>query len=153
LLLAALALPALAQPGVGVPSLIEGDAADVAHLGGAWVGAYELADTGEVGTLRIDVDAEGAWAVVTLLPPSDGAVPTAVRLAVHHLQVEGGQLRGSLARFQDPAWDIEIETTVGGTLGPGDRLEGHFLSDGTTVDTIRRGGRWWAVRAADRPTL
>ena len=72
-------------------------------------------------------------------------------LAVHHVTVEDRTVRGTLVRYDDPAWGLPLETEFRGTLSDDGRLEGWFRSVGTRIDTIPEVGHWWALRAADAP--
>ena len=142
-----------AQTAASAP--VDGDSAHVAEFAGEWVGGYTCDETGRHGTVvfRLAAGVDSVRAVVLMIPrATDGDLfPTAVPLAVHRVEVTGGTLRGVLARYEDPEWRLPLETTFSGTLDGAGRIEGVFRADGTQIDTIPQRGRWWAVRAADRP--
>ncbi len=154
---AALALALLAGPlalaQTSTPAPVDGDPADLAAFVGEWVGGYTCAETGRRGTLvfRVVAGEDSVRAVVLMIPRAteDDLVPEAIPLAVHRVEVTGRSLRGVLARYDDPEWEIPLETSFGGTLAGGDHIEGYFRADGTQIDTIPQAGRWWATRAAD----
>ncbi len=154
---AVLALGVLAAPLVlaQTPTPVEADPADLARFAGEWVGGYTCAETGRHGTIvfRLVAGADSVRAVVLMVPRAteEDLVPEAVPLAVHRVEVSGRSLRGVLARYDDPEWEIPLETSFGGTLAREDHIEGYFRADGTRIDTIPQAGRWWATRAADRP--
>jgi hypothetical protein len=80
--------------------------------------------------------------------------PLGVPLAVRLVTVDGRTLRGVLARYDDPEWELPLETAFVGTLGPNGRtIGGSFRAEGTTVDTIPQEGRWWARRAPEAVAL
>ena len=159
LLAAVLAAPAALVPTpraqTSAPAPVEGGAADLARFAGEWVGGYTCAETGRHGTIvfRLASGADSVRAVVLMIPRAteDDLVPQAVPLAVHHVEVTGRSLRGVLARYDDPEWEIPLETSFGGALARDGHIEGYFRADGTQIDTVPQVGRWWATRASDRP--
>lgn len=145
LLLLVLALPLAAQETVPV----DGHAHDVATLEGTWTGGYDCEDTGRSGTLSFDLapGARSATARLVMVPRPTEADPTPapIVLALHLVDVDGDRIRGSLAPYDDPEWDLPLDTRFEGVRS-GDRLEGTFLSLPTAIDTLPAGGQWWAVR-------
>ncbi len=153
-LLAALATSALASSAqTAVP--VGGDRGDVDRLAGTWVGEYACEETGRHGTVvfRLEVGADSVQATVLMTPRATDAVPVpaAIPLRVHAVEVTGRSFRGSLDRYDDPEWDLLLETEFGGALATDDHIEGYFRAEGTQVDTTPQCGRWWATRAADIP--
>lgn len=151
-LVLALAAPAaLAQ----TSAPIDGESADLAAFAGEWVGGYTCSETGRHGTIvfRLVAGADSVRAVVLMTPRAteDDLVPEAVPLAVHRVEVTGRTLHGVLARYDDPEWEIPLETHFRATLGDDGQIEGSFRADGTRIDTVPQVGRWWATRATDRP--
>ena len=155
--LAALALAVLASPAASsqTPAPVDGEPGDLAPFVGEWVGGYACDETGRHGTVvfRLAPGADTVRAVVLMIPRAveGDPIPTIVPIAVHHVEVSGGTLRGVLSRYDDPEWGLPLETTFTGTVDDQGRIEGGFRADGTRVDTVPQQGRWWAVRVADRP--
>lgn len=149
----ALAAPAVAQ----TPAPVEGDRVDLDRFVGAWVGGYTCEETGRHGTVvfQLAAGADTVEAAVLMIPRAGGGrQPAAVPLALHRVVVEGRTLRGVLARYDDPEWDLPLETGFVGRLSPGgEAIEGTFRATGTTVDTIPQVGRWWARRASEAAAL
>lgn len=147
LLCLALGLPAAAQDAVPV----DGHARDIAALEGRWSGGYASEATGRTGSLSFTLlpgETHGAARLVMLPRPTPEApTPDAVVLALRIVEVDGDRIRGALAPYADPEWDLPLDTHFEGTL-TADRLEGTFLSLPTTIDSIPSDGRWWAVREA-----
>ena len=145
------ALAAAAQTAVPV----EGRRADIDLLAGTWVGAYDCEETGRHGTVvfRLQAGADSVWATVLMTPRPTDAVPApaAIPLRVHAVEVTGRSFRGSLDRYEDPEWDLPLETEFGGALATDDHIEGYFRAEGAQVDTVPQCGRWWATRAPDVP--
>ena len=154
-LVLALVVGPLAAAQTSAPVPVEGEAADLAQFAGEWVGGYTCAETGRHGTIvfRLVAGDDSVRAVVLMIPRAteDDLVPDAIPLAVHRVEVAGRSLKGVLARYDDPEWDIPLETSFGGTLARDDHIEGYFRADGTQIDTVPQVGRWWATRATDRP--
>lgn len=149
--LAAALAPAAAQPAVPVT----GHRADVDRLAGEWVGAYDCEKTGRHGTVvfRLQAGVDSVWATLLMTPraTADVPAPAAVPLRVHAVEVTGRSFRGSLEPYEDPEWDLPLETEFGGALATDDRIEGYFRAEGTEVDTVPQCGRWWATRAGSAP--
>ena len=154
-LLVALAVAAASAAAAQTPAPVEGEPADLAAFAGEWVGGYTCDETGRHGTVvfRLVAGEDSARAVVLMVPRAteDDLFPAAVPLAVHRVEVTGRTLRGVLARYDDPEWDLPLETHFQATLGDDGQIEGTFRADGTRIDTIPQRGRWWATRATDRP--
>ena len=154
-LVLALVFGPLAAAQTSAPAPVEGEAADLARFAGEWVGGYTCAETGRHGTIvfRLVAGDDSVRAVVLMIPRAteDDLVPEAVPLAVHRVEVTGRSLRGVLARYDDPEWEIPLETSFGGVLEHNGHIEGYFRADGTQIDTVPQVGRWWATRATDRP--
>ena len=154
-LVLALVFGPLAAAQTSSPAPVEGEAADLARFAGEWVGGYTCAETGRHGTIvfRLVAGDDSVRAVVLMIPRAteDDLVPEAVPLAVHRVEVTGRSLRGVLARYDDPEWEIPLETSFGGVLEHNGHIEGYFRADGTQIDTVPQVGRWWATRATDRP--
>jgi hypothetical protein len=158
LLLVLLVASTLALAAAGqTPAPIEGEPADLDRFAGAWVGGYICEETGRHGTVlfRLAAGADTVEAAILMIPrATEGPQATAVPLAVHRVAVEGRTLRGVLARYDDPEWDLPLETDFVGTLADdGQTIKGTFRAVGTTVDTIPQNGRWWARRASESAAL
>ena len=142
-----------AQTSPSVP--IDGDHADLDRFAGEWVGGYTSAETGRQGTLvfRLVAGDDSVRAVVLMTPRAteDDLVPEAVPLAVHRVEITGRTLNGVLARYDDPEWELPLETSFSGTLDRNGHIEGSFRAVGTRIDTIPQTGHWWATRASDGP--
>ena len=154
-LVLALVVGPLAAAQTSAPAPVEGEAADLARFAGEWVGGYTCAETGRHGTIvfRLVAGDDSVRAAVLMIPRAteDDLVPEAIPLAVHRVEVTGRSLRGVLARYDDPEWEIPLETSFGGVLERNGHIEGYFRADGTQIDTVPQVGRWWATRATDRP--
>ena len=133
---------------------VEGDRADLGRFVGEWVGSYESTETGRQGTIvfRLVAGDDSARAVVLMVPRGTEAnlLPKPVPLAVHRIEITGRLLRGLLARYDDPEWELPLETSFSGALGDDGRLEGVFRATGTRIDTVPQDGRWWATKTSDR---
>ncbi|MEL6614155.1 MAG: hypothetical protein AAFQ43_00370 [Bacteroidota bacterium] len=145
-LLLALAPEAIAQD---LTVRVEGFAADRERLEGVWEGGYACEATGRHGTLTFTL-APGASHAIARLVMVPRATPEApdpepIVLAFHIVEVDSATVRGALAPYADPEWDLPLETHFVGTLGDG-RLDGTFDSLPTTVDSLPASGVWWAVR-------
>ena len=132
-----------------LPVPVVGHAADVSRLAGVWEGGYASDETGRQGTLRFELapGATHAFTRLVMLPaptPEDPA-PEPVVLTLHLVEVDSATVRGVLRPYDDPEWDLPLETHFLGTLG-GDGITGAFDSLPTRVDTIPTSGRWWATR-------
>ncbi len=152
-LVLAVASAAAAQP--APPAPVDGDPAALDRFAGEWVGSYASSGTGRHGSLvfRLAAGADSARAVVLMTPRSTETdpAPTAVPLVVRHIEVAGESLRGTLARYDDPEWELPLDTSFGATLTDDGRLEGAFRAAGVQVDTVPQVGQWWATRVADPP--
>ena len=151
----ALLLLLLAPAAAAQTTPVDGDPSDLAAFVGEWVGGYECEDTGRSGTVvfRLAPGADSVRAVVLMTPRPTEAdpVPATIPLAVHHVAVTGRSFRGSLERYDDPEWGVELEAEFGGALAHDDHVEGYFRAAGTQIDTAPFCGRWWATRMADTP--
>jgi hypothetical protein len=152
--LACLVLLLVARPvAAQTTAPVDGDA--VGAFAGEWIGGYASEATGRHGTLvfRLVVGTDSVRAVVVMTPraTADVLVPEGVALAVHHVTIDGRELRGVLARYDDPEWHLPLETSFVGTLVGDDRIEGVFEAVGTQIDTVPQDGQWWATRVPGGP--
>ncbi len=132
---------------------VEGERAAIDRFAGEWVGSYECPETGRSGTLlfRLAAGADSVAATVWMVPRATDAnpAPDAIPLTVHHVAIEGPSFWGSLERYDDPEWELPLDTEFGGVLTGDGYVEGYFRSAGTRIDTVPQCGRWWATRTDD----
>lgn len=128
---------------------VEGFEDDRHRLEGVWEGGYECEDTGRHGTLTFTLGAGASYAIARLemIPRAtpEAPNPEPIVLALHIVEVDSATVRGALAPYNDPEWDLGLETHFVGTLADG-RIDGTFESLPTTVDSLPASGVWWAVR-------
>lgn len=146
----------LIQP---APVRMQGEAADIRRLAGTWRGEFHNAQTGRVGTIFFDLqaDSDTAYGNVTFdrvvpvatctdmaRPQETSSIVLPVVLRFGALATSNGSLGGWLQPYRDPDLACWMDTWFEGRLVR-DTLAGSFFSRPTDRDTVRQ-GTWWAAR-------
>jgi hypothetical protein len=114
---------------------VKGAETDMAKLAGDWEGTYVGNESGRSGTARFSLQlgrhtAEGEVFM-------GGATP----LKIQFVEIEGGQLKGTIAPYTDPNCACEVQTSFLGTLA-NDTVSGTFET--RVEDSVQTGT--WSVR-------
>lgn len=129
------------------------------QMSGAWEGSYESEANGREGTIRFELTADGdtARGEVMMLPaamePYQGSAPGAthetrplrepVLLQINFVEMDEGQILGTLAPYIDPDCDCRVTTNFIGSID-GDSVRGIFAIRG--MNTWLAYGEWRAHR-------
>lgn len=141
--LLSLVLLAACGGGGGLPRFsVEGSDGELARLAGSWRGDYQGDERGRSGTVRFSFrtgqhTAEGEVVL-------GGATP--LPLPIELVQVQGGQVRGTIAPYTDPSCACRAETRFLGTLA-GDTISGSFETRLGDTGQVRTGS-WMVTRQA-----
>jgi len=119
---------------------VHGSDNELVRIAGTWEGAYRGNDSGRSGPIQFDLrlgmhSAEGEVRM-------GGTTP----LKIEFVNVQNGQVRGTIAPYVDPACNCQVETTFLGNRR-GEEFEGTFetkLGANGQVQT----GNWHVTRTA-----
>jgi hypothetical protein len=111
---------------------VKGTDSELVKIAGDWEGEYQGRDSGRKGPVRFSLQlgrhtAEGEVFM-------GGATP----LKIQFVEIEGGQLKGTIAPYKDPNCSCEVQTTFLGTLA-NDTVSGTFE---TRVKESVQTGTW-----------
>jgi hypothetical protein len=115
---------------------VKGKETETAKLAGEWEGSYEGKESGRTGTVKFSLQlgmhtAEGEVFM-------GGETP----LKVQFIEVEGGQIQGTIAPYTDPNCDCQVETSFLGIIS-GDSISGQFSTKIGATGQIQTGS--WEV--------
>lgn len=114
---------------------VKGDDSELIKIAGDWEGEYQGRDSGRKGPVRFSLQlgrhtAEGEVFM-------GGQTP----LKIQFVEIEGGQLKGTIAPYTDPQCACEVQTTFLGKLA-NDSVSGTFET--RIQDTVQTGT--WSIR-------
>jgi hypothetical protein len=120
---------------------VKGKDTETAKLAGEWEGTYEGRESGRSGTAKFNLQlgrhtAEGEVYM-------GGETP----LKIQFIEVEGGQIQGTIAPYTDPNCDCQVETTFLGIVN-GDEIKGEFSTKVGATGQIQT-GTWQVTRKAE----
>jgi len=115
---------------------VKGEDSELVKLTGDWEGSYEGRDSGRKGPVKFSLQlgrhiAEGEVFM-------GGETP----LKIQFIEVEGRQLKGTIAPYTDPNCSCEVQTSFLGTL-VNDEVSGTFE---TKVKNAIQTGTWKVAR-------
>jgi hypothetical protein len=119
---------------------VKGKETETAKLAGEWEGTYEGKESGRSGTVKFSIQlgmhtAEGEVFM-------GGETP----LKVQFIEVEGGQIQGTIAPYTDPNCNCQVETSFLGIID-GDVIKGEFSTKIGATGQIQTGS-WQVTRKA-----
>ncbi len=139
---------------------LSGNDPDVSHLIGEWVGEYESAETGRLGSIvfTLPAEADTAFGEVVMVPEETGLPirryhgpidpPTerasAEVLTIRFVRIADHHVSGALDPYRDPACGCTLLTTFEGEHQD-NRIEGTFVSRHRESGKTSVGG-WWVRR-------
>jgi hypothetical protein len=114
---------------------VKGEDSDLMKIVGDWEGDYQGRDSGRKGPVKFSLQlgrhiAEGEVFM-------GGETP----LKIQFVEIEGGQLKGTIAPYTDPNCACEVQTTFLGTLA-NDTVSGTFETK--VKDQVQTGT--WSIR-------
>lgn len=119
---------------------VKGAETDMAKLAGDWEGTYEGKESGRSGTAKFSLQLGRHTAEGNVFMGGD------TPLKIQFVQVEGGQIEGTIAPYTDPNCSCEVQTTFLGTLS-GDTISGMFSTKIGATGQIQT-GTWSVTRKA-----
>lgn len=119
---------------------VKGKETETAKLAGEWEGTYEGKESGRTGTVKFSLQlgmhtAEGEVFM-------GGETP----LKIQFIDVEGGQIQGTIAPYTDPNCNCQVETSFIGIVD-GDQIKGEFSTKVGATGQIQTGS-WQVTRKA-----
>jgi hypothetical protein len=119
---------------------VKGKETETAKLAGDWEGTYEGRESGRQGTVKFSLQlgmhtAEGEVFM-------GGETP----LKIQFIDVEGGQIQGTIAPYTDPNCNCQVETSFIGIVS-GDEIKGEFSTKIGATGQIQT-GTWQVTRKA-----
>ncbi|KAB2892709.1 MAG: hypothetical protein F9K40_17915 [Kofleriaceae bacterium] len=140
LLVSGAASPLVACGGSQKDVEVKGKETETAKLAGDWEGTYEGRESGRSGTVKFSLQlgrhtAEGEVYM-------GGETP----LNIQFIEVEGGQIQGTIAPYTDPNCDCQVETSFLGIV-TGDEIKGEFSTKVGATGQIQT-GTWQVSRTA-----
>jgi hypothetical protein len=119
---------------------VKGKETETAKLAGDWEGTYEGKESGRQGTVKFSLQlgmhtAEGEVFM-------GGETP----LKIQFIDVEGGQIQGTIAPYTDPNCNCQVETSFIGVVS-GDEIKGEFSTKIGATGQIQTGS-WQVTRKA-----
>ena len=117
---------------------VKGKDTEMAKVAGDWEGDYEGNESGRRGTIK--------FSLVLGRHTADGEVFMGgdTPLKIQFVEVEGGQIKGTIAPYTDPGCSCEVETSFLGTLA-GDTISGMFETKVPATGQIQT-GTWQVAR-------
>jgi len=111
---------------------MKGKESELAKIAGTWEGDYKGNESGRSGTIKFDLQlgrhvAEG-----------EVFMGGATSLKVEFIEVEGGQIKGTIAPYTDPNCKCTVETSFLGTV-TGDEINGMFETKVPATGQIQTG--------------
>lgn len=119
---------------------VKGAETEMAKVAGEWEGTYEGKESGRSGTAKFSLQLGRHTAEGNVYMGGD------TPLKIQFVQVEGGQIQGTIAPYTDPNCQCEVETSFLGTLD-GDTISGMFSTKIGATGQIQT-GTWQVTRVA-----
>lgn len=117
---------------------VKGKDIEMAKLVGDWEGDYQGTDSGRSGAVKFSLELGRHTAEGKVFMGGD------TPLDVQFIQVDGGQLQGTIAPYVDPALGVEVKTSFLGTL-EGDSISGMFTTEIKEKGLVQT-GKWQVTR-------
>jgi hypothetical protein len=119
---------------------VKGKETETAKLAGDWEGTYEGKESGRQGTVKFSLQLGMHTAEGEVFMGGD------VPLKIQFIDVEGGQIQGTIAPYTDPNCNCQVETSFIGVVS-GDEIKGEFSTKIGATGQIQTGD-WQVTRKA-----
>ncbi len=119
---------------------VQGADNELVRLVGTWQGHYHGSESGRSGpvSFALQLGHHAAEGEVRM----GGTTP----LKIEFVQIQAGQVRGTIAPYTDPSCQCQVETTFLGTRA-GESIAGQFETKVGTTGTLQTGS-WQVARTA-----